>query len=78
MFQAKQLHLSGGWADKYQALCLTAGDKLGVLTEEAVAGVYRLGTAGVCGLEYLVHVQIRVGRAARAKIDCAIGMLHVE
>ncbi len=63
----------GGWAEEDQPGLFDGAGELGVLREEAVARVDRLGAAGLGRLDQLVDAQVALGRLGAAQVDADIG-----
>ena len=72
-FAAHGVDCRGGRAEEDQACRLDGPGEAGVFREEAVAGVNRLGAAGVGGGNQLVDLQVTIGGLAAAQVDADIG-----
>lgn len=66
------------WADPRQARIHHGLGEVGVLAEEAIAGVHRIGPGGAGGGEQLVGAQISVGTGRTAQGNGLGGFAHME
>ncbi len=67
----------GGWAEEDQPGLFDGAGELGVLRKKTVAGVDRLGTAGLGGIDQLVDAQVTVGRLGAAQVDADVSFAGV-
>ena len=65
-------------ADPGQAGILHRLGKAGVLAQEAVARVHRVGAGGPRGFQQTVHAQVALGRRAAAQRERQRGLAHVQ
>ncbi len=68
----------GRGSDKHEAGVLARRREAGVLGQEAVAGVDRLGARLFGGLDQGLHVQVALARRRRADVDRLVGVADVE
>ncbi|MNK93454.1 hypothetical protein D3C87_1136150 [compost metagenome] len=67
----------GGRAEEYQAGVFDGAGEPGVLRQKAIAGVNRLGAAGLGGGDQFVDLQIAVGGFAATEVDPNVGFADV-
>jgi hypothetical protein len=67
----------GAWADEDEARLLDALAEVGVLGEEAVAGVDGLGVGDLGGRDDGRHVEVALRRGRRADANGLVGQSHV-
>ena len=75
---AHHADMVGRGPDEGQAVCFDDVGELGVLRQEAVAGMDRLGAGDLAGGDDLGDVQIAVARGRRADADAFIGQAHMH
>ena len=75
---AHQPDVLGGRADEDQAVVLDHVDEGGVLGEEAVAGMDRLGAGDLAGGDDVRHRQVALARRRRADADALVGHADVH
>src|ERR1019366_5885782 len=68
----------GGGSDEGDAGGLAGGGEIGVLAEEAVAGVYGVGAVAAGGVEDAVDAEVAFGRGAGADVGGLVGHADVE
>ena len=75
---AHLVHRVRGWADENEAGLLDRAHEVGVLGEEAVAGVDGLGAGLLPDGDDLVDVEVALRRGGLADVVGFVGQLHVE
>ncbi|MCY1173527.1 hypothetical protein D9M73_136890 [compost metagenome] len=76
-FAAHGVDGRGRWTEEDQAGGFDGAGEPGVLGQKAVAGVYRLCTAGLGGGDQFVDLQVTVGGLAATEVDADIGFTAV-
>ncbi len=77
-FIAHRLDGCGGRADQYDATLFQRCRKFGILRQEAIAGMHRIGTGLIDGGEDIINLQVAMRRGRRADINGLIGFLHMQ
>src|ERR1017187_6988379 len=68
----------GGGSDEGDAGSLAGGGEIGVLAEEAVAGVYGVGAVAAGGVEDAVDAEVAFGGEAGADVGGLVGHAYVQ